>query len=301
VFSAIFYQLKSHSPIRPAFPLWPDTFAAANHFLLMRFVSLLLLLLSYAGAFAQRITERDFQAYFDEYNLRGSFLLLDAGTQEYTAYNLKRCRQGFLPASTFKIPNTIIGLETGELRDTSDICRWDGRLRSFPAWNEDMPWARALRVSSVPCYQQLARRIGAARYQKILPKLKFGRMVVTAATVDSFWLTGLSRITQFEQIGFLRRLQRQQLPVAARSQDITKALLVLARGPGWTLRGKTGWSQEQGQNNGWFVGWVEERGHTYFFALNVETPIVEPTPASFVQGRRALTEKILRREFHLIP
>jgi beta-lactamase class D len=253
-----------------------------------------------APATAQRIAERNFQQYFDAYELRGSFLLLDAGTNQYTAYNLKRCRQGFLPASTFKIPNTIIALETGVLRDTADICRWDGTKRSIEAWNEDMPWAQALRVSCVPCYQQLARSVGAARYQQQLPKLRFGRMQVSPATVDSFWLVGSSRITQFEQLDFLQRLQGQQLPASARSQNIIKALLVLGRGQGWILRGKTGWSDQDG-DNGWFVGWLEQQGHVYFFALNAEPQPGQPAGDNFRLGRRAITEQILRQEFHLMP
>lgn len=266
----------------------------------MRRLLFLFALLYGLPAPAQRITERDLSRYFDEHDLSGSFLLLNARSGEYTAYNLARCRTGFLPASTFKIPNTLLALETGVLRDTADICRWDGRTRQFPAWNEDMPWARALRVSSVPCYQQLARQIGAARYRQWLPRLRFGTMRVSAATVDSFWLTGSSRITQFEQISFLRRLQQQQLPLSARSQDITKALPVLARGPGWTLRGKTGWAQRQGQHNGWFVGWLEQGGQAYFFALNAAPRSRGTAPPSFVQGRRALTEKLLRAEFGLM-
>lgn len=120
----------------------------------MRCLLLLLLLLRYFSAPAQRIVERDFQAYFAAQGGQGSFLLLDATAGRYTAYNLDRCRQGFLPASTFKIRNTLLGLETGAMRDTSEICRWDGVTRSLPAWNQDMSFAQAFRVSCVPCYQQ---------------------------------------------------------------------------------------------------------------------------------------------------
>jgi len=264
-------------------------------------LGLALLLLGLPGARpAPRILERNYQPDFAAYDLQGSFLLLDAATGQYTAYNLARCRQGFLPASTFKIPNTLIGLETGAIRDTTDVCRWDGVPRRFPQWNEDMTMARALRVSCVPCYQQLARRVGAAGYRQWLPRLRFGRMAVTPATVDTFWLAGSSRITQFEQIDFLRRLQRGQLPVARRSLDITRALLVLSRGPGWTLRGKTGWTMQAGHDNGWFVGWVEQQDKVYFFALNAE-PTGGAATDRFVQGRRAVAEQILRREFHLLP
>lgn len=38
----------------------------------------------------------------------------------------------------------------------------------------------------------------------------------------------------------------------------------------YTLRGKTGWSIRNGNNNGWFVGYIETRNKIYFFASNVE-------------------------------
>ncbi|UOQ74300.1 class D beta-lactamase [Hymenobacter cellulosilyticus] len=272
-----------------------------RHLLFLRFAGLLVLaLLMGSTTRSPAVKERDFGAYFAAYGLRGSFLVLDAATRQFMAYDVARCRQGFLPASTFKIPNTLIGLETGVVRDTAEVFRWDGVTRSFPQWNRDMSFAQALRVSCVPCYQQLARRVGAERYQQWLPRLRFGSMRVTPASVDTFWLTGPSRITQFEQIDFLQRLQRGKLPVARRTQDLTKNMLILSRGPGWVLRGKTGWTMQQGHDNGWFVGWVEQNGKAYFFALNAEPADGKPATAQFVQGRRAITEQILQREFGLL-
>lgn len=250
---------------------------------------------------APSVVERDYRAYFEAHDVEGSFLVLDATANRYTAYNLRRCRQGFLPASTFKIPNTLIGLETGVLRDTSDQCLWDGLVRGRPEWNQDMSYAQALRRSCVPCYQQLARRVGVAQYQQWLPRLRFGHPVVSPATLDNFWLTGASRITAFEEVAFLQRLQANQLPLSTRSQELTKALLVLRRGPGWVLRAKGGWSVAPGYNNGWWVGWVEQAGRAYFFALNMEPRAQHPAGANFARDRQLIAEQILREQFHLLP
>jgi beta-lactamase class D len=249
---------------------------------------------------APRLVQRDYRSYFEAHEVEGSFLLLDAADNQYTAYNLARCRQGFLPASTFKIPNTLIGLETGLLRDTSDVCHWDGLPHGRAEWNQDMTYAQALRRSCVPCYQQLARRVGVAHYRKWLPRLRFGHPTVKAATLDNFWLTGTSRITSFEEVAFLQRLQANQLPVSTRSQELTKALLVLKRGPDWVLRAKGGWSVAPGYNNGWWVGWVEKAGHAYFFALNMEPRAHATAGADFARNRQLIAEQILREEFQLL-
>ncbi|MDF7813674.1 class D beta-lactamase [Hymenobacter sp. YC55] len=267
----------------------------------MRFLFLIsLLLLWIQPAPAPSIVERNFQKHFSQYGLQGSFLLYDEQAARFTAYDLKRCRQGFLPASTFKIPNTIIGLETGVIQDTSQIMKWDGQKRSFPQWNQDMTLAQALRVSCVPCYQQIARGVGAKRYNEKLSNLRFGAMRVTEATVDSFWLTGSSRITQFQQIDFLRRLYANQLPATREHQQTTKALLELRRTAGYRLYGKTGWTGRAVGlaapiDNGWFVGWLERTdGRTFYFALNAEPqPGRTVADTKFIPGRRAITEDIL--------
>lgn len=254
-------------------------------------------LLPLAGPPSAAIEEHDFRPLFEQYGLRGSLLLYDAKTQKYLAYNPKRCRQGFIPASTFKIPNTLIGLETGALTDTAEVCKWDGVRRSFPQWNEDMPFARALRVSCVPCYKQLARRVGVKRYHEQLRRLGYPGMQVTAATLDTFWLGGPSRITSFQQIEFLRRLQAETLPVQQRHQRAVKQLLVLRRTPAYTFGGKTGWRFRSAQNRdiGWFVGWLTRAdGRSIFFALNAETQPDHIADERFQTGRRAIVEQALK-------
>lgn len=262
----------------------------------MRLLLFFFLISSFAG-FAQNVTERNFKNYFDEYGVGGSFLLYDLKQNRYVAHDSARCREGFLPASTFKIPNSITGLETGVIPDTSFVIKWDGVKRSIDAWNRDHTLASAIRVSCVPYYQELARRVGVERYRELLPKLKFGRMDAQASNVDKFWLEGRSRITPYEEIDFLKRLYLNQLPVSRRSMELTKAILLLDEKPTYKLRGKTGWSNDEKDqthaNNGWFVGWLERDGNVYFFALNID--FVGEDTRRAIPSRRGITEKILRK------
>ncbi len=260
----------------------------------MRFLPTLLLLGS-LPALAQSVTERDFGKHFAAHGIRGSFLLYDLKANRYTAYDDARCRQGFIPASTFKIPNTIIGLDTGVLPDTNYVFKWDGKPKWLKAWETDLTLAQAMRVSCVHCYQEVARKVGAERYNTWLAKMNYGHMDVGVANVDSFWLEGRSRISQFEQIDFLKRLFLNQLPVSRRSMDLTKAIILLKATPEYTLRGKTGLSntaQNRVHYNGWLVGWLERGNNTYFYALNADYDGKDSSP--FVPARRAITEAILR-------
>lgn len=233
------------------------------------------------------IQRPEWQHFFDSAGVKGCFLLYDAKAAQYQAYNPERCEVPFLPASTFKIPNSIIGLETGVIPDAEYVIKWDGVKRSREEWNRDHTLRSAIAVSCVQYYQELARRVGAKRMKSLLDTLQYGNANI-GDKIDSFWLRGRLRITCFEQIDFLRRFQAETLPVSKRSMGIVKDIMRLDSTDKYVLRAKTGWTDTQ--HVGWFVGWVETKDNTYFFACNIEMPDNNPKPAA----RRAVTEQILR-------
>ncbi|MBK7660457.1 MAG: hypothetical protein IPJ28_15655 [Betaproteobacteria bacterium] len=63
----------------------------------------------------------------------GTFVLDEPGANRLRAYDEARASERFLPASTFKIPHALIGLETGAVVDEHEVFRWDGKpKRSTP-------------------------------------------------------------------------------------------------------------------------------------------------------------------------
>ncbi len=80
---------------------------------------------------------KSLQRYFREAHVKGSFLLYDLQKNEYLGYDLKRAKTPFIPASTYKIFNSLVALETGVVRDENEILKWDGVQRKVPAWNQD--------------------------------------------------------------------------------------------------------------------------------------------------------------------
>ncbi len=228
--------------------------------------------------------------YFDEFSVKGSFVMYDLLDDSYYYYDSARCYKQFTPASTFKIPNSIIGLETGVIIDENFIIPWDGVVRKVDAWNYDMDLKTAIKVSCVPYYQELARRVGAEKMQEMVNLLNFGNKNISGG-IDSFWLTGELQVSQTEQIDFLKRLYKEELPVSKRSMDIVKKIIILDDTKGYILRGKTGWGDDEGVNIGWLVGWVEKNGNAYFFATNIECSFDNE---KFGESRRKITENILK-------
>lgn len=216
--------------------------------------------------------DNSLKQYFDENQVTGSFALMDNGTGKFTIYNLKRYRDSsYLPASTFKIVNSLIGLQTGKISGDSMVIKWDGIKRSVDDWNQDLNMYNAFRVSSVPYYQEVARRIGKDTMQLWLDSLEYGNKKITTA-IDSFWLDNSLKITADEQLGLVKRLYFDQLPFFKSYQEVVKRAMLFENNTNNRLAYKTGWGfTEQEHALGWITGWIEENNHPYFFVLNIES------------------------------
>jgi beta-lactamase class D len=95
--------------------------------------------------------------------------------------------------------------------------------------------------------------------------------------VDPFWLHGALRISADEQVVLLKRLYRNDLPFSQRSMTMVKDMMIVDAAQTYRLSGKTGAGQVGADDIGWFVGYVEEQGHVYFFAANIGGPNAEAT------------------------
>ncbi len=223
--------------------------------------------------------DKSLEKFFTENKVEGCFALMDNASGKFTVHNLSRFRDSsYLPASTFKIVNSLIGLQTGKISSDSMIIKWDGVERRVADWNKDLNMYEAFRVSSVYYYQEVARRIGKDTMQLWLDSLKYGaktdtEKVVIKTAVDSFWLNNSLKITPDQQLGLVKRLYFDQLPFFKTYQEMVKRAMLFESNTNYRLGCKTGWGfTEKGHAIGWIVGWIEENNHPYFFVLNIESP-----------------------------
>lgn len=238
------------------------------------------------------ILNEDFQKILDDAEVEGAILIYDAQNKTYQSNDFAWCRQGHLPASTFKITNSLIGIEAGVIGADTTLFKWNGEPQRLKAWEADLDLKGAFHASCVPCYQIVARRIGANLMSHQLKELNYGNMDVNSENIDVFWLEGESKITAFEQIDFLSRLYNQELPISKSTYDTMKELIVIDETENYKLSGKTGWSIRNGNNNGWFVGYIENGKGVYYFAANIE-PTEEFNMDLFPKIRKEIIGKAL--------
>jgi beta-lactamase class D len=239
------------------------------------------------------IQKTEFQSIIDSANVEGAILVHDLQEDKYYSNDFKWAKKGKLPASTFKIPNSIIALETEVVKNDSTVFKWNGEQRGFKDWEQDLILRDAFHLSCVPCYQEVARGIGLERMTEYLNKFKYGSIKVDSATIDNFWLKGDSRISQFQQIDFLKKFYQSKLSISERTEEIIKRMIVIEENDDYKISGKTGWSIRNGSNNGWFVGFIETENKVYFFATNVE-PKEEFDMGTFPVIRKEVTYKALK-------
>ncbi len=216
----------------------------------------------------------DFGRHFQDLGVEGSIIIYDSNSDQIFQHNPQRNTTAFLPASTFKILNSLISLETGVISDEIAVLTWDGISRKFPEWNRDLNMREAIKLSAVWFYQVLARRVGHDQMQQWVSQVGYGNQKIgRSEDIDKFWLQGELRITPEEQIQFLRRLYKNDLPFSERNLAIVKNIMVMEKTPDYTITGKTGWvgvADDVTPKIGWYVGYLEKGENVYFFATNIE-------------------------------
>lgn len=233
---------------------------------------------------------------FQDSGLVGTMVVSDEPSGRIFLHNPERARTPFLPASTFKIPNTLIALET-KVVDGPDFTLNPSQAGAntqhwWPtSWNQEHSLRTALRNSVVWYYQELARRIGPNRMGQYLARFDYGNGNRSAG-IDRFWLEGSFGISAEKQVEFLKRLYYGKLGLSERTTRIARDLLILESTEEYRLSGKTGWlnfDDPKKPQLGWFVGYVERADRVTFFAMNIDMKGGEDAKA-----RLAITKAVLR-------
>ncbi|RCK06067.1 hypothetical protein TH5_10500 [Thalassospira xianhensis MCCC 1A02616] len=208
-------------------------------------------------------------------------LISDAKTGR-TIVEEGQCATRATAASTFKIAISLMGFDSGILKDAH-----------HPVWSfkEGYPdWRAAWRGDTDPQYwieqsvvwysQQINIRLGEARFRNYVTSFDYGNADVSGDAgkqngLTRSWLSSSLQISPAEQVEFISKMIRGELPVSKQAREIAMGLFDIGvQANGWHVFGKTGAGLSQnadgspinGQPWGWFVGWATRGSQTIAFA-----------------------------------
>ncbi|MCX5806175.1 MAG: class D beta-lactamase [Proteobacteria bacterium] len=213
--------------------------------------------------------DADLAKLFQDRGVEGTIIISSLDGKMNYVHNSRRSETRFIPASTFKIPNTLIALEEGAVKNEKEVIKWDGKDKGLDAWNKDQSLETAFPLSCVWFYQELAKRVGNENYLIQLKKLEYGNEK-TGPDVTTFWLEGDLKISAREQIHFLKKLYEESLPYSKGNIKLLKKIMIIEENPQFTIRAKTGWAMRTDPQQGWYAGYVETKRQVWFFATNLE-------------------------------
>jgi beta-lactamase class D len=212
------------------------------------------------------------------------FEMIDNTHDQAFIYNLERCSRRMSPASTFKVFLSLAALESNVALDENLMIAWNKIPTGKPEWDKDMTMREALKVSSEPYFKELAKKMGAVEMQKWLDTIRYGNKRI-GQDIESCWVNDTLLITPDEQVGFMKKLYFDKLPMSQRSQRIVRNMLLQEETAEHKLYFKTGTKLNGNRSLVWLVGFIERKEtqkgvvtkkeetniRPYFFAMNYET------------------------------
>ncbi len=227
------------------------------------------ILITFVSAMAQDVDT----SFFGDHEV--ALVIYDRSSGEMINVNAECSARRLSPCSTFKIFNTLVGLELGLIKGADEPWyKWDSVERFLDGWNKNLTLREAFRVSAVPAYQILAREVGETRMKKYIYKIGYGSEDISAG-IDVFWLsrpnTTSIMISADEQVDLLNKLLDGNLPFSEKNIGILRDIMLVKKTEKGALYGKTGsgMDSDDNWNLGWFVGFLEHDDNTYVFACNV--------------------------------
>ena len=245
------------------------------------------------NAFAQL----DLITPFQDCNLRGSITIFDYKKGKWLTSDEEDSRRQTQPASTFKVINLLIALQTGVIKDENEIVKWPGSTDTTlygyrPEIYKDITVKEAFEVSAGWAFIELAKKVGRQQYSHYLKIASYGNNDLSEPG-DDFWNFGGFGISPRNQVAFLAAVYEGKTPFSKRNIDILKKVMVNEQTAHYTLRAKTGWTRVDGNDIGWWVGYVERKDNVYFFATRVTKKRSEVN-TDFGNCRKTITKRVLK-------
>lgn len=241
--------------------------------------------------------ESSLASIFAGHGVSGSIAIYDMKNARWTFSDVADADKGSLPASTFKICNSLIALEE-KVISPADVIKWDGKDKTFKgksvkSWNADTNLESAFKNSTIWFYVELSKRINRATYAKYLKACDYGNLDL-GEKGDDFWNYGDMEMSPKNQVEFLVKLYNEELPFSKENMKLVKSYMRMNSDGAYALSGKSGWGMKGGKDIGWLIGYLENDTGSYAYATRI-TADSNKVPNDFGKLRTTITLEAFRQ------
>lgn len=216
----------------------------------------------------ENISTLDISEQFGTYT--GSFVLYNLEDDHWFINDMEQSVTRVAPNSTYKIYDSLFALDAGIISPENSQIEWDHTDYPFEAWNADQTLTSAMTSSVNWYFQSLDKQLGKTALQSYVQSIEYGNENITGE-FSSYWMESTLKISPVEQVELLTALYQNSLPFTPEDVQAVKDSICLSHSSVGTFYGKTGTGRIDGQDvNGWFIGFLETPGHTWFFATNIK-------------------------------
>ncbi|MGY0693749.1 BlaR1 family beta-lactam sensor/signal transducer [Virgibacillus sp. FSP13] len=216
----------------------------------------------------ERTVYEDLSEYFGEYE--GSVVLYDMQADQYRIYNENKSTRRVSPNSTYKIYSALFALESNIITSENSTMKWSGIQYPYDSWNMDQNLSTAMENSVTWYFQELDKKTQQDTIQAYLKQIGYGNYDLSGG-IEQYWLESSLKISPVEQVQLLKAFYTNKFAFKEKNVQAVKDAIRLTEKDGARFFGKTGTGTVNGKNiNGWFIGYVETKEDTYFFATNIQ-------------------------------
>ncbi|NMF00917.1 BlaR1 family beta-lactam sensor/signal transducer [Aneurinibacillus aneurinilyticus] len=216
----------------------------------------------------ERTAYEDLSEYF--VGFEGSFVLYNLKADQYSIYNENKSKLRVSPDSTYKIFSALFGLESNVITNENSTIKWNGIKYPYVSWNMNQNLSTAMKNSVTWYFQDLDKRINLDKMQAYLNQIGYGNCNLSGG-IGQYWIESSLKVSPVEQVQLLKAFYTNQFGFEEKNVRTVKDAIILEEKDGVRLSGKTGTGSVNNKNiNGWFIGYVEIKDNTYFFATNIQ-------------------------------
>lgn len=223
------------------------------------------------------------------------------------------CETRFSPCSTFKIPLSLMGFDSGVLKNEKEPeMEYKDDYGAFIKGMHDSThnpekWMK----NSTLWYSREAvtKKIGMEKFAEYVKKFNYGNMDLSGDEgknngLTHSWISSSLKISPMEQMDFIANILAKEFPISDHAYNMTRKITYIQEIYGLNLHGKTGsclQRNEDGSENpnrfaGWFVGWLENENKKIVFARFMKDD--EDVPKDDYVGLR-LKKKTIEEIFNM--